>query len=263
MESSKPYQDGMKTKEKKVSFELLKKLSANGIILKPSLLKLYKKLSVFLTILFVCNFANAQTGLKSFSANFISQKVNLFWETSTENNSNYFSVERSWNGKDFETIGLVKASVKSAAATRYSFTDKDYYNNVVYYRLKITDRNSREKVLGNIISFQITEETKEISIYPITNLPGVVYLDLCKLNSEKIIVDVTDADEQKIVSKTLEKPNPSSAFEMRTVHLLIKGNYTITAFFDNIVLKNKLTVADPSMNVTENGSPREKLFTLK
>lgn len=265
MESSKPYTDGMKTKKSFVDFELLKKLSANGIKIKPSLLKFYKKFSIFLSFLFLIFVsAEAQTELKSFHANFTGMKVKLYWKTKTENNSNYFSVERSWNGKNFEVIGLVKATGNTTAGTDYSFIDKEYYSNVIYYCLKMTDRNGKEKLLGNIVAIQITEDVKEISIYPITNLPGAVYVDVSKLPGEQVIVDAIDAEGQKVASKKLNKTLNDAAFAMQTFYLLQKGEYSLIAFYDNQVLKSKLKVYDASLNFSENNtSVKNQVFTLK
>lgn len=263
MESTKPYTDGMKTKEKRANADLLKKLSAQGIQINATLLKLYKKLSVFVSLILITSSIHAQTDLKNFAANFTGQKVKLVWETTSEINSNYFSIERSWNGKTFETVGLIKASGNSSASIKYFFYDKDYYSNVIYYRLKSTDKAGNNKMLGSVVGVQLKEEVKEISIYPIINLLGAVYIDLSMLSSHEIIVDATDADGQKVISKAFEKSAFNSAIELRTLKMLAKGNYEITTFFDNRVLKTRLKVSDAASNVAENALVQEKLFTLK
>ncbi|MEI9956490.1 MAG: hypothetical protein WDM90_09365 [Ferruginibacter sp.] len=47
----------------------------------------------------------------------------LQWQTATEINSDYFNVERSSNGQDFEVIGKVKAVGNSSNIINYNFTD--------------------------------------------------------------------------------------------------------------------------------------------
>ncbi|MFI5218059.1 MAG: hypothetical protein ACHQNT_01135 [Bacteroidia bacterium] len=271
METTKTYTDGMKTKEfhaeaqgaQRKESELLKRFSEKGIQINATLLKLYKKLSVFVSLVLICSAVQAQTELKNFTANFAGQKVKLFWETGSEINSNYFSVERSWNGKNFETVGMVKATGSSTAIMKYSFYDKDYYSNVIYYRLKLTDKAGKDKTLGSIVGVQLKEEVKEITIYPAANLTGSVFIDLSQLNSHSIIIDATDIDGQKIVSKDFEKSVLNSAIELQKLSLLPKGDYIITTFFDNRVLNTTLTVSDAASNVAQSALIQEKLFTLK
>src|ERR1051325_7048322 len=146
MESNRPYQDGMKT-IKPLNFEMLKKLSAKGIKIKPSLLKYCKMLSAFLMLIVFCNPVHAQADLKTFTAAFSGHKIKLQWELASEDHINYFSIERSADGKTFETIGLVKASGKKQEQSIYSFFDKDYFSNVLYYRLKSVSNENKEKSL--------------------------------------------------------------------------------------------------------------------
>lgn len=49
--------------------------------------------------------------------------VALTWETKTENNNQYFVIERSKNGIDFEMVGKVKAAGTSQATKKYKFSD--------------------------------------------------------------------------------------------------------------------------------------------
>lgn len=264
MSPIKPFEDGMKSNKKSITSELLKKFSANGITIKPSLLKLYKQLSVFLSLFFISNVANAQAELGSFSANFNGRKAKLAWSTSWETNSNYFIVERSWNGKSFEPVGMVKAQGNPSAASNYSFIDKDYYDNVIYYRLKVADNAGQEKILGGIISIQLQEDVKQVSIYPIANVTTAVYMDVSKLSSDKIIVDAIDADGQKLISKQLNKLQSEVAIELKSQYLLQQGEYSLAAFFDNHVVKTKMSILDPSQNLSENTTGnKDQFFTLK
>lgn len=264
MDAPRPYDDGMKTKHKKIDFELLKRLSANGIKIKPSLLKFCKRLGIFLSLLFVFHAATAQTQLKKFNATFTGRKVKLFWSATNENNVNYFTLERSSNGKTFETIGLIKANDMDSGQDNFTFIDKDYYENIIYYRLKISDNYGKQNILGGIVALQMKEETKSIYIYPFSNIQNMVYIDVSQINSEKIIVDATDADGQKLASKELDKTQNEIAVELKTTNMIQYGDYTITAFYDNHVLKSKLTIQDSSMNLSEDSTPNNtQIFTLK
>jgi hypothetical protein len=84
--------------------------------------------------------------LVSFKANRNTEGVMLQWKTETEKNSNYFSVERSYNGASFEEIGRVKAAVNSLHDINYEYSDaKSPADKIVYYRLKQVDLDGSYK----------------------------------------------------------------------------------------------------------------------
>jgi Fungalysin metallopeptidase (M36)/Secretion system C-terminal sorting domain len=69
----------------------------------------------------------------------------LQWKTSSEVNTQYFYVERSFDGSNFNKAGELAATA-NAAGSGYGFTDAGLiqnpaYKGVVYYRLKMLDRD--------------------------------------------------------------------------------------------------------------------------
>jgi endoglucanase len=75
-----------------------------------------------------------------FNANISSDKtVILKWETTSEKNNDFFVVEKSNNGKDFQRIGVVKGSVNSSLVNSYNFVDMQPSEGTNYYRLKQVD----------------------------------------------------------------------------------------------------------------------------
>jgi hypothetical protein len=65
--------------------------------------------------------------------------VSLHWVTLTEANANYFDLEKSSNGYDFEAIGRIDAKGNSTSKINYSFLDRDADISRFYYRLKSVD----------------------------------------------------------------------------------------------------------------------------
>jgi hypothetical protein len=79
--------------------------------------------------------------LLSFYVRFVEQehKVQVDWVTSIEINNDFFTVERSVNGTDWEVIATVDGAGNSSTELHYSIDDKDPYPGLSYYRLKQTD----------------------------------------------------------------------------------------------------------------------------
>ena len=79
--------------------------------------------------------------LTVFKADAKDQKVELNWETASEQNSSHFIVERSNNKKEFSTIGKVDAAGHSQSTQKYSFKDHHPEEGENYYRLKKVDND--------------------------------------------------------------------------------------------------------------------------
>lgn len=73
------------------------------------------------------------------ATNIENRQVKLKWSTATEINNDYFTVERSENGYDFESIGEVAGAGNSAFILHYEFDDMEPLNGISYYRIKQTD----------------------------------------------------------------------------------------------------------------------------
>jgi hypothetical protein len=65
--------------------------------------------------------------------------VELFWTTYQEVNNDFFTVERSINGYEFDAVGKVKGAGFSDSRQTYSFDDRTSGDDYVFYRIKQTD----------------------------------------------------------------------------------------------------------------------------
>ena len=65
--------------------------------------------------------------------------VSLTWATASEQNSTYFEIERSLNGKTFATIATVTAQGNTAQASAYAILDREAPTAQLYYRLRQVD----------------------------------------------------------------------------------------------------------------------------
>lgn len=93
--------------------------------------------------------------LVTFEAKKNEKSVALAWETSFESNSDFFDIERSHDGKNWETLGQVATAGESKQLVNYEFTDYHPLGGLNYYRLKMVDRDGTfaysqiRKVLGD------------------------------------------------------------------------------------------------------------------
>ena len=136
------------------------------------------------------------------------------WETVSETNNDFFSVQRSSDLKAWEAIGSVKGAGSIDAKQVYTYTDKQPIIGTNYYRLKQVDFN------GNY------EYGKAIAVKMIANAGLVVYPNPAK-NSINI-VGIEHATTLQLIDLSGNVLHESSISENTTLALPnVSGMYLI------------------------------------
>jgi hypothetical protein len=109
--------------------------------------------------------------------NFTGQNINnkysqLSWTTTSETNTAYFSIERSTDTTNFQSIGQVQAQGSSANSHQYGFNDMNPFGGVNYYRLKQVNADSSFSH-SKIVS--VTFNFSNIAIFPNPST-GIIYI---------------------------------------------------------------------------------------
>lgn len=82
--------------------------------------------------------------LIKFNANYVDEKyILLDWQTASESNNDYFTVERSQNGVKWGEVVSINGAGNSSDLLNYSTIDDNPYFGVSYYRLKQIDFNGK------------------------------------------------------------------------------------------------------------------------
>jgi hypothetical protein len=91
----------------------------------------------------------------------------LNWETSEEMRHDYFGIERSLDGENFENIGRVNGVGESTVSQYYQFDDRNAPFGQAYYRLKIVDNDGKD-FFSSVIEVVREEETLALhEAYPV------------------------------------------------------------------------------------------------
>ncbi|MBK8670907.1 MAG: T9SS type A sorting domain-containing protein [Saprospiraceae bacterium] len=101
----------------------------------------------------------------------------LSFSTASETNNDYFTIERSGDGKSYDEIGTIDGAGNSSKEISYEFVDEKPLAGINYYRIKQTDfdgrfsyseiRSVRFKGLNNV---NVTPRTTEGQINITTDL---------------------------------------------------------------------------------------------
>jgi hypothetical protein len=149
----------------------------------------------------------------------------ISWATASENNSMYFSIERSFDATDFTEIAQVKAAGDSKQKLSYSYTDVLSDNEtVLYYRIKEVDNN------GNIKKYKILStgdcKSKHDDIQIANTVDGKVFITFTSQMETEYTVGVynllgTLVKEEKIAGqKGLSKVQLDTQGIQQSVYLL-------------------------------------------
>jgi hypothetical protein len=77
--------------------------------------------------------------LLSFDVSATSRKVDILWSTATEHNSDFFTVQKTIDGLNFQDVANVTAAGNSDALLNYATEDFFPFQGISYYRLKQTN----------------------------------------------------------------------------------------------------------------------------
>lgn len=101
----------------------------------------------------------------------------LFWETATEKNNDYFTLERSTDGLHFEFLAQIEASGTTDEARSYSFKDKTPNSGINYYRLSQTDYDGMHQKLG-LIAIEFPFRKNSFYLHPNPTKSNNIQIDI-------------------------------------------------------------------------------------
>ncbi len=151
----------------------------------------------------------------------------LQWVTATETNNEFFTIERSADGVNFEPIATVAGNGTVYSATAYEHTDKDYLAGANYYRLSQTDYDGSTTICSDVILLERGDAS-----FVVTNLvPNPVNDELnVIMNSREdntLVAAVYDITGRMILSAVVDA---AAGFNTVTINTsdLSSGTYLLT-----------------------------------
>ncbi len=88
------------------------------------------------------------------------------WQTATEINNDYFTIQKSADLKTWESVGTIKGSGTISTIQSYQYIDNDYNSEIPYYRLMQTDFDGKTTIFEPMTIFCNTESIRNVSLFP-------------------------------------------------------------------------------------------------
>lgn len=179
-------------------------------------------------------FPNKST-LLSFEALYSRKEVAVNWNTATDNHSNVFEIERSYDGEYYKKIGEVKAG-EAIAAGQYTFVDKMHEQdrkNDLYYRLRQVDGYNRvtySKVL--ILRSYGTRSVTAVSVTPDPNVNDI-QVNVQLKEKSFVMVRVMDNNGSEVIKQTAMGENGSNVYNIEGTSQLQPGMYQLEVIINS------------------------------
>ena len=142
--------------------------------------------------------------ITTFTSTLLGNDVQLSWQTATENNSSYFEIESSADGKQFISLGKIDAAGNSSSLISYSFTDHNVGNGVNYYRLKQYDKDGKF-FYSKIIRQVANNDINKLSVFPNPALDNVIVTHQVTLKGD--MLNLYTSSGKLLLTKTIDPGN--------------------------------------------------------
>lgn len=114
-------------------------------------------------------------------------EVELNWLTASEKNNDYFQVERSADGVNFEAIGTVDGNGNSVSPIQYAFVDVQPLAGVSYYRLLQVDFDGQSEYSKVIAIENAAKVELTLNVYPVPTTDEVTVQSTESIQSLRVI----------------------------------------------------------------------------
>lgn len=179
--------------------------------------------------------------LTSFHAKCISDNVTLDWATASEQNSDYFEVERSNDAVHFTALSQIPAAGNSNSIKMYSYTDRYPENGQNYYRLKQQDKGSKPATYSSIVQTSCEQDIKnqwQVFYTPENGIKVQIQSD----KEENFTWMLFEVSGKLLLKENKEIPQGMSLFELPVNPKLAAGIYLLQAIGETSATAKKILV---------------------
>jgi len=160
--------------------------------------------------------------LLSFTGEAADHVNRLQWSTASEQNNDFFEIQKSENGIDFITCGIVDGAGNSSLANHYAFIDSLPFREKTYYRLRMTDFNGNRELSHTIVIANAADAY--FNVFPNPSPDGSIHVTFSGNGQSEVVISVYTANGQEIIRDHVQNPDH---FNERLYQLPAKGVYAV------------------------------------
>lgn len=175
--------------------------------------------------------------LLSFDAIFDSKKVELSWSSNSEINNNFYTVEKSKDGLNFESVTNIKGFGNNSSLISYFDVDFTPFEGISYYRLKQTSA-SGVVLSSRLVSVNNIFSTGSLAVNSNDEITG----NLLGSENKEILVVLRNEKGAESYSKVIFDQEKNLILSNDNDTKLDIGTYIVVACSDNKLYSQKLII---------------------
>jgi SdrD B-like domain/Secretion system C-terminal sorting domain len=165
------------------------------------------------------------TGLKLVAVN-SGNDVTLNWKTESENETDYFEIERSTDNINFISIGRKTAAGSSSSERNYDLQDNIAAvanNGILYYRVKLFDRNGAFRYSNTAV---VRLRNSGIKVWP-NPFAGSLQISIRSEQSNSVQLQVNDIAGRTLLLQTRQLQRGVNQLSIDNLEALPSGTYIL------------------------------------
>ena len=183
--------------------------------------------------------ATLESNLARLSGRYVAGASNLNWSVMNNTQIQYFEIERSEDGTNFETISRVNPTNITRPSMQYSYNDPNSETGRKFYRVREV-MSSGVKYYSNVISLNINSRIA-FNVKPKPN-PFISSLELdfhLESNSD-VLIHLIDQSGRVVKQQRFAGNRGDNRITVSNLSSLAKGIYSIELRVDGQVIREKL-----------------------
>lgn len=170
--------------------------------------------------------------LLNFDATPLYEAVKLNWSTLTETNNDYFTIERTKDGLNFEAIAKVFGAGNSNTLLNYAVYDENPFTGISYYRLTQTDFDGKQSH-SELKSVSFNGENSAILVPNIQLFNGSLILNTNFKIAQSLQIEIVSADGRLVYATQINAASSMSSINLGALNLAT-GIYSVSIIANEV-----------------------------
>lgn len=164
--------------------------------------------------------------LINFTAEADNDAVLLKWETASELNNDYFTIEKSKDANNFESVKFIDGAGNSNEVLQYNAYDNEPSEGISYYRLKQTDYDGKYSY-SETISINFENKTNgTVLVFPSPSSDNNIHLTFNSNKDDVVLLNIYSMTGSCIMHKTIHAEIGNNTISLN-ISGFAKGKYLI------------------------------------
>ncbi|HEY0066217.1 MAG TPA: T9SS type A sorting domain-containing protein [Flavisolibacter sp.] len=162
--------------------------------------------------------------LVEFSGRMNGRKADLNWKTEDAASLDKFEVQRSLNGRDYATIGILNST---GSASSYNFSDdlSQLSAPVAYYRLKMVELDGKTS-FSQVLVFREQGVGSQLLVYP-NPVKGRAFVSFMSPAKARIELQLVDASGRLVLRRSCDIEKGNNILSLGGLERFLPGTYTL------------------------------------